>query len=56
MYNNLLLETIVNRVMAQILNEGRNEIKAKEKTLNIIRQFFNNASWLDNEQMQTTTI
>ena len=41
--------------MTQILNEGRNEIKAKEKTLNVIRQFFNNASWLDNEYVDPQT-
>ena len=55
MHNRLLLERIVNRAMAQILNEGRNEIKAKEKTLNVIRQFFNNASWLDNEYVDPQT-
>ena len=55
MYNRLLIERIVNRAMVQILNEGRNEIKAKEKTLNVIRQFFNNASWLDNEYVDPQT-
>ena len=55
MYNNLLIETIVNRVMVQILNEGRNEIKAKENTLKVIRRFFNNASWLDNEYVDPQT-
>ena len=55
MYNRLLIERIVNRAMAQILNEGRNEIKAKEKTLSAIRQFFDNASWLDDEYVDPQT-
>ena len=37
------------RLLQDILNEGRNADKAKAKTLEVIRDYFNNASWLDNE-------
>ena len=44
-----LVETVMKRVYS-LLNEGRNAEKAKQKTLEIIRQFFGeNATWLDNE-------
>lgn len=35
--------------LQDLLNEGRNADKAKAKTLEVIRNFFNNASWLNNE-------
>lgn len=35
--------------LKQLLDEGRNADKAKAKTLEVIRDYFNNASWLDNE-------
>ena len=43
-----LVEAVIKRVYS-LLNEGRNADKAKEKTLEVIRKFFNNASWLDDE-------
>ena len=43
-----LVEAVMKRIYS-ILNEGRNADKAKQKTLEVIRKFFNNASWLDNE-------
>ena len=36
------------------INEGRNAEKAKEKTLEVIRQFFDYATWLDNEFVDAT--
>ena len=43
-----LVEAVMKRIY-YLLNEGRNADKAKQKTLEVIRKFFNNASWLDNE-------
>ena len=43
-----LVETVMKRVYS-LLNEGRNAEKAKEKTLEVIRDFFNNASWIEDE-------
>ena len=48
MHNQQLVEAVMKRIY-YFLNEGRNADKAKQKTLEVIRKFFNNASWLDNE-------
>ena len=49
-----LVEEVMKRVYC-LLNEGRNAEKAKEKTLEVIRNFFGkNTTWFDNEFVDAT--
>lgn len=43
----ILFENILHNILIELINEGRNAEKAKQNTYNVIKNYFNNASWLN---------
>jgi hypothetical protein len=46
---NRIITEVINSYVNNIITEGRNAEKARQNTLQVIRDFFHGAAWLDNE-------